>query len=305
MKGKTLRNRKNTKKSQTKIKIKPKIRTRRNKHGTESQRFKAENVIRLRHKKNKLRTSRSRAHGVGSQRDKAIRRIQATQRNKASQRAKEREAHNNRFSRKASILKVFEELPGNITAAPELVNEIFDNENFVKSPTPDKGDIPTIANAREILREYGFDGVNGESNRFIMEWFKAHINKQKKNKSQQTKREAQINFSNNNRQMKSFLKKRIENSISNDTIGQLLFPNNDMTVFNALPWYVVYGILNEIKESFMYPEDIDYEAAADYISMFNPDVTQEGVFDLLPEEIYDYKYMVDHLNRLIKDKLKK
>jgi hypothetical protein len=264
MKGRTLRKRKNTKKSQT-----------------------------------KRRRSRG---GVGSQRDKAIRRIQATQRNKASQRAKEREAHQNRFSRKVSILKVFEELPGDKTFVPELVDKIFDNEKFVKSPTPDNSDIPTIANAREILREYGFDGVNSESNRFIMEWFKAHINKQKKNKSQQTKREAQINFSNNNRQMKSFLKKSIENSISNDTIGQLLFPNNNMSEFNALPWYVVYGILNEIKDSFMYADDIDYDAVTYYISMFNRNVTEDDVFDLLPEDMDDYKYMVEHLNRLIKDK---
>ena len=231
--------------------------------------------------------------------DNAAKKIQRFQTRKVNARSKEKQAYKDRFSRRVQVLRALEEKTEKY--APELIDKIFEEENFIKSPSPDIYDIPLLENANQINMGFGFYGIVPK---VIRDWFGVHsvYHNDKVLGKQLTQREAQIKFALHNRQMKAYLKKLIRDGRLDETNMGILFPGNGEYAFQNNPWYVIYGILDNIEGALA---DQDYEAVYYYLTALNPD--PPDIIELSPNidtyfDIDDLDRFVGYLKRKIKEK---
>lgn len=246
--------------------------------------------------KEKRKKTMKRARGLE---ENAAKKIQNVQSRKIKMRNKERQAHKDRFSRRVQVLRALEEKTEKY--APELIDKIFEEENFIKSPSPDIYDIPLLENANQINMGFGFYGIVPK---VIRDWFGVHsvYHNDKVLGKQLTQREAQIKFALHNRQMKAYLKKLIRDGRLDETNMDILFPDNGEYAFQNNPWYVIYGILDNIEGALA---DQDYEAVYYYLTALNPD--PPDIIELSPNidtyfDIDDLDRFVGYLKRKIKEK---
>jgi hypothetical protein len=214
-------------------------------------------------KKEKRKEKRTRRRARGPE-DSAAKKIQRVQTRRVQARSKERQAYKDRFSRKVKVLRALEEKTEQY--APELIDKIFEAENFQNSPSPDMYDIPLQENATKINKDFGFFSTMPE---FIRAWFGVHsvIHNERVLGKHITKRAAQIKFALHNRQMKTYLRKVIGDGGLGQRNMDILFPNNGEYAFKNNPWYVIYAILDNIEDALA---DQDYEAVHYYLSALNP-----------------------------------
>lgn len=222
-------------------------------------------------KKPKKRQKRARPKRTrvarGLSMNNAAKYIQDVQHRKMTASNRAKQAHEQRYSRKTKLLKILEEYtnPENQQQFPEIVDNIFENEDFQRSPSPSMYDIPSNKNAKKIIADFDIFGI---SSIFMNKWFNVHEQGQYNRKGQKTptKKEIQRKFALNNKQMKSFLKKILRDDMD-ELSYDFIFPNNGEYAFANLPWYVIYGLLNHIRDALEYQE---YENIHYYLIILNP-----------------------------------